>query len=360
MSKDSTCHLLAEDRAYETYSLEPRPTLPWPAIARKTSCSFPAWAEGHWEDVFVDSSTLVFKDRINFKTYSSKCVKRSPKNPERFLIYARTQCGEQLYNCIWLQPRGPNVMEFQLGLRPSQTPTFHLCDNDHFLQRTWHTQARQNPIQRQSCPIAGTYLGQLPDAPGLCARLVSNCDKREMMFYSVSDCDNSTNIYEDREYLCLGEWEEDGLLYTYTRRTHNPRHECFVGQVENGGRILLAEGGPNCRRGLRVDMFGMELSKRGSCGKPEGLLGDKLEKSDDSFSESSVGMYGWEGREVEEGWAEPRWKSRDGDMSQPWLPGRGGIKNLAVAPQSSRTFSSLPVLLLFLVILNKFLHANLC
>ena len=36
------------------------------------SSSFPTWAEGHWEDVFVDSSTLVFKDRINFKTYSSK------------------------------------------------------------------------------------------------------------------------------------------------------------------------------------------------------------------------------------------------------------------------------------------------
>ena len=36
------------------------------------SYSFPTWAEGHWEDVFVDSSTLVFKDRINFKTYSSK------------------------------------------------------------------------------------------------------------------------------------------------------------------------------------------------------------------------------------------------------------------------------------------------
>ena len=35
----------------------------------------------------------------------------------------------------------------------------------------------------------------------------------------------------DREYLCLGEWEEDGLLYTYTRRIHNPRHECFVGRV---------------------------------------------------------------------------------------------------------------------------------
>ena len=27
-------------RAYESYSLEPRPTRPWPAIARKTSCRF--------------------------------------------------------------------------------------------------------------------------------------------------------------------------------------------------------------------------------------------------------------------------------------------------------------------------------
>ena len=35
----------------------------------------------------------------------------------------------------------------------------------------------------------------------------------------------------DREYLCLGQWEEDGLLYTYTRRLDLPGYECFVGQV---------------------------------------------------------------------------------------------------------------------------------
>ena len=34
-------------------------------------------------------------------------------------------------------------MEFQMGLRPSTTPSFELCDNSHFLQRTWNTQARE-------------------------------------------------------------------------------------------------------------------------------------------------------------------------------------------------------------------------
>merc|ERR1719319_861311 len=185
------------------------PTLPWPRLVQKAGCSFPAWAEGHWEDMFIEGSTLVFKDRLNFRTYSSQCVKQSPKNPERFLIYARTQCGDQLYNCVWLQRRGPNVMEFQMGLRPSQTPTFQHCDNDHFLQRTWQTQARQNPAESVACPIQGAYRGQLPDAPGLCSRLASDCLNREKMYYTVSDCDNHTSIYQDREYLCLGQWEED-------------------------------------------------------------------------------------------------------------------------------------------------------
>ena len=57
----------------------------------------------------------------------------------------------------------------------------------------------------------------------------------------------------DREYLCLGQWEEDGLLYTYTRRLDLPGYECFVGQVSlpppsgPGGRA----GGGDPRRGRR-------------------------------------------------------------------------------------------------------------
>ena len=30
-------------------------------------CRFPSWSEGHWEDLYIDSSTLVFQDRRNFK-----------------------------------------------------------------------------------------------------------------------------------------------------------------------------------------------------------------------------------------------------------------------------------------------------
>ena len=61
----------------------------------------------------------------------------------------------------------------------------------------------------------------------------------------------------------------------------------------------------------------------GSCGKAEGLFGDKSERPnhfpiEDSFSESSVSKYGWEGRETG-----PNWRSRDGERPQPWLPVRG-------------------------------------
>ena len=151
--------------------------------------------------------------------------------------------GEQLFNCIWLQARGPNVMEFQVQessyhffrvpgtritffvcLQSSRYPTTTkvICFQITLLSFSWDSgprrprpfnsvitttfcrgpgthkylrlfscfdccfrccyycvfQARQNPLSQESCPIAGTYLGHLPDAPGLCARLVSNCKNR--------------------------------------------------------------------------------------------------------------------------------------------------------------------------------------
>ena len=67
-----------------------------------------------------------------------------------------------------------------MGLRPSETPTFQHCDNDHFLQRTWRTQARQNPAESRACPVQGAYSGHLPDAPGLCSRLASDCANRSV------------------------------------------------------------------------------------------------------------------------------------------------------------------------------------
>ena len=48
--------------------------------------------------------------------------------------------GDEEYNCIWFETRGENILEFQLGLYPSKTPSLHHCDNKNFLQKTWFTQ----------------------------------------------------------------------------------------------------------------------------------------------------------------------------------------------------------------------------
>jgi hypothetical protein len=60
----------------------------------------------------------------------------------------------------------------------------------------------------------------------------------------------------------LGQWEEDGLLYTYTQRRDLPSHECFVGEADAKAGLFLMEAGVNCRRGLAVSQFGMQLTKK--------------------------------------------------------------------------------------------------
>ncbi len=59
-------------------------------------------------------------------------------------------------------------------------------------------------------------------------------------------------------------------MYAYTRRrdTDLDVFECFVGKASgvagsnDSSEIFLMEGGPNCKRGLRVEEFGMRLTKQ--------------------------------------------------------------------------------------------------
>ena len=91
---------------------------------RGGECEFPGWTQGKWEHVHVDGGTMLLKDTRNFKTYTAKCVgQRSPvvigedgtESEERFLVYARTQCGDEHYKCVWLKDRGENALEMQIG-----------------------------------------------------------------------------------------------------------------------------------------------------------------------------------------------------------------------------------------------------
>ena len=50
-------------------------------------------------------------------------------------------------------------------------------------------------------------------------------------------------MFEEREYRCFGQWEEEetGLVYTYTDRRDVPGSECFVGKTIDGDRNVIAE-----------------------------------------------------------------------------------------------------------------------
>merc|ERR1711944_350272 len=99
----------------------------------------------------------------------------------------------------------------------------------HFLQRTWNTQARTEMLSQYLVQLR-EYNGILPDAPEFCSKMSSDCNNPNIMYYSVSSCSESSQIYDDREYQCFGQWEEDGLLYTFTKRRDIPNvYECFVG-----------------------------------------------------------------------------------------------------------------------------------
>lgn len=104
----------------------------------------------------------------------------------------------------------------------------------------------------------------IPDALGLCSRLASDCKSSETMYYDVSACEESEDIYEERIYQCLGEWEENDLHYIYTKRKDIGSFECFVGAKvgdSNSEKIYLKEGGENCDRQVNPFKYGMEMNK---------------------------------------------------------------------------------------------------
>ena len=107
----------------------------------------------------------------------------------------------------------------------------------------------------------------LPDAEGLCARSYADCNNPEVMFYTVFNCHNASEVYEEREYLCYGQWQEEetGLVYTYTERRDIPGKECFVGVTLDDDHNIVTEAGANCERGHQPQKYGMTLKRVGTC-----------------------------------------------------------------------------------------------
>ncbi|XP_037071136.1 uncharacterized protein LOC119092270 [Pollicipes pollicipes] len=266
-SSDSSCHrqLVNATHGHERLVLYAAVSHPWPPAVRRATCTFPDWAQGHWQHAHVDGNTIVYKDVANFKSYTARCI---GGQHEKFVIYSRSHCGEEMYNCIWLKERAVNVMEFQLGLMPSRRISNSLCGPHRFLDTGWITQGRSRIEHEARCPVSGSYSGVIPDTDGqLCARLSSDCTSSQSMFYTVTSCANASHIFEKREYRCLGSWTEGDVLYTYTQRRDALSYECFVGRVMADGRVFIGEAGTDegCRRRVDPTRTGMLITQTAPC-----------------------------------------------------------------------------------------------
>lgn len=190
-SNDSTCTSMESHQHQvpshtETLTLYPVPHTQWP---HSIFCSYPDWMPGHWEHMTIDQSTIVYKDHSSFKTYTMKCIENE-MGSERFLVFSRTQCGEETYHCIWAKQRSANILEFQIGTRTGNNASMLICDDSYFDASRWLTQARlDHNLVVSPCPVNGEFTGVIPDAFGLCAKLSSECASPDRMHYQVSACD---------------------------------------------------------------------------------------------------------------------------------------------------------------------------
>lgn len=168
---------------------------------------------------------------------------------------------------MWVKKRSANILEFQIGTRTGTNASAIICDDMYFDDSRWLTQARLDHNQVMSpCPVNGEFTGLIPDALGLCAKLSSECHSPDNMHYEVSAC-NYDEVYEEREYRCLGQWEEKGLVYTYTQRRDVGTYECFVGGMMSDKKIFIKEAGEHCQRHVNPYRYGMELNKIGELTK---------------------------------------------------------------------------------------------
>lgn len=108
----------------------------------------------------------------------------------------------------------------------------------------------------------------IPDAVGLCAKLYSDCRNPQRMFYSVSNCHNLSEVYEEREYRCLGKFTDRDLTYTYTERRDVLGYECFVGVIINDGELFIKEAGEHCQRDVEPLRLGMKVTRQATCYTP--------------------------------------------------------------------------------------------
>jgi len=259
MSNDSTCtnQLDSHSAGYETLQLHSLKKSLTSLSREVTGYSLPSWSQGNWnEKIFsVQGGRIIYRSDDDMTTYIAQSL--SSPQPDRYLIRLESACGRAAYACIAIEKRATNIIEMKLG-KQSKSPESQLCASENFLSFSWLTLSRQHAPS--ACPLQGEFSGALPDAEGLCARSVTSCQRKDLMQYQVFNCENKTEVYEDRRYLCYGIFKEGSLTYTVMNRLDLPGRECFVGVTLGDGKGMIAEAGKSCGRDKEPLVSGMMLS----------------------------------------------------------------------------------------------------
>jgi len=256
LSNDSTCVNQLENhlKGYETLKLEQKAR---DKDELEATQKYPAKSQGDWGTIYIQGSELIYRNAEELTTYHAKAL-ISPA-AGKFLARIGTACGDLGYACVALEQRTENILEMKIG-KVDSTVDLRLCSEENLAKFPWVTVAKETVIT--PCPLSGSFTGVVPDAEGLCARSSTSCSRPDLMEYQVYSCENVTEVYEDRLYQCFGQFEDEGLTYTFTRRLDIPIQECFVGTT-NGPAHYVMEAGAHCQRGKEPSEHGMVMTKEG-------------------------------------------------------------------------------------------------
>lgn len=67
--------------------------------------------------------------------------------PNRFVVFSKSQCGEESYKCIAIAELAENVIESQIGSESTKIlQNFDICGGGNFDSKEWITQGSELEI----------------------------------------------------------------------------------------------------------------------------------------------------------------------------------------------------------------------
>lgn len=161
---------------------------------------------------------------------------------QNFAFVIHIYSGEEMYACLWIKRRAPNVFEMRVGTT-AKTSGAALCHEKSFA-RSRRIAIGRDPEVVVPCPFSGELLARLSDDK--CARISTPCPVASHIDYVQTNCKegNLQEVYDRRQYSCTAVWNQDSVNYRYIYATRldmssQGRH-CLAANITDDSVQMLA------------------------------------------------------------------------------------------------------------------------